>query len=331
MKIGLLGLGQMGSWHREIYKKLEKEDPEICLEAVCDLLPEHIERDTSVRAYHDIDEFLKSESSRLDYIDICLPTDLHAETSIKAMKMGLHVLCEKPMALNYEDAVMMCNTAKHYNRTLMVAQCMRFNPYMTIMERYIRSKEIGTLKSASFTRFQGVNKGTSGWFLKHERSGGVLVDLHVHDADLVQFFFGMPKAVSVVARNLLPGSAYDCLSVHYLYDNGFYVRGACDWTLNNNHFESRTFRVNFSEGYLFNDRGDAGRNAFYLVREDGTEKDLTGQLDGEECESEIRYLIQCLKERKPVLRCTPESTAETIRLVMAEKASADKLGEKVFL
>ena len=65
-------------------------------------------------------------NEELDIIDICLPTYLHVEYSIKSMEKGMHVICEKPISLNREDVKRVCDTAKKNNVKFMVAQVLRF-------------------------------------------------------------------------------------------------------------------------------------------------------------------------------------------------------------
>ena len=73
----------------------------------------------------------------LDVIDICLPTFLHKEYTIKALQTGHHVLCEKPMSLCYEDCVQMCETAKKMGKKLMVGQCNRFSAPHLLLKKYV--------------------------------------------------------------------------------------------------------------------------------------------------------------------------------------------------
>jgi hypothetical protein len=146
---------------------------------------------------------------------------------------------------------------------------------------------------------------------------------------LIYDLFGMPVAVSAAAAVILPGSGYDTMSVNYFYPDGMYVNAKCDWTIQNDQFNTRSCRVNFEKGYLFLDRTQ-GRQAFVKVDESGTE-DLWEQVDLNMFYNEIVYYTDCLKNGRPVERCLPEASAEAVRLVMAERTSADLGGEKVVL
>ena len=98
LKVALIGLGGMGSVHLANWRKMEGVE----LVAVCDIRSDlAVEKAVNEKVYADIDELLEHET--LDIVDVCTPSYLHKEHSIKAMKKGIHVLTEKPAALNSED------------------------------------------------------------------------------------------------------------------------------------------------------------------------------------------------------------------------------------
>ena len=214
---------------------------------------------------------------------------------------------------------------------IMIAQCNRFYGAAKIMKEYIDNGKMGKAYSAEFYR-EGGSLGPMGyknWFRDEKLSGGAIHDLHVHDVDLINFFFGTPNAVSVVGLNRVPGGGTDALSANYIYDDLF-VNAKCDWTIENDKFNSRAIRVNFEKGYIFVDR-TAGRNVFVRVESDGTEEDLMDKLDPNMYYNEIVYFIDCLVNNKPCSLNTPEASMESIRIVLAEKESVKKRGELIKL
>ncbi|HOB20186.1 MAG TPA: Gfo/Idh/MocA family oxidoreductase, partial [Candidatus Atribacteria bacterium] len=141
LKTGLVGLGFMGRGHLDNLIRLTQEGYPVRLTAVCDIDEEKFsgktiagnlqiglkEYDFSQYAlYTDFDEMLQKEE--LDCVIIALPTYLHKETTIKALKRGINVLCEKPMALSSADCEEMISTAEESGRKLMIGQCLRFWP-----------------------------------------------------------------------------------------------------------------------------------------------------------------------------------------------------------
>jgi len=333
LKAGVIGCGSISHSHFKAYEQIGNETKNVRVEAVCDIRPERMENRGNVRKYTDIDAFLAAEAEKLDYVDICLPTYLHAETAMKALKAGFHVLCEKPMALNREQAESMCNAARETGKTLMIAHCMRFMGANRIAKQLVDSGELGRVIDAEFYR-EGGNwnpMGYQNWFRDEKRSGGAMLDLHIHDVDIIYQLFGMPKAVSAVGASVIPGATgYDAMSVNYLYENGMFVNAKCNWSIRNDHFNTRAFRINFENGYIFMDRSK-DRQTFVKVYADGRTEDLWEQIDLNFYYNEICYFARCLETAAPVSECLPEDSVQAVRLIMAERESADRGGEKVLL
>ena len=118
MRAVMVGNGYIGGAHRSAYKRLKDEGKDIELVAVCDVRESQRKETNGAKAYADFDEMLKAEQGNFDYVDICLPTYLHAEYTVKALKAGYHVLCEKPMALTEEETKLMLDTAKETGKTV---------------------------------------------------------------------------------------------------------------------------------------------------------------------------------------------------------------------
>lgn len=327
----ILGNGGIARAHRGAYRELIEAGVPIQLDAVCDIRPERREDADGARAYADFDEMLRAEKE-LDYVDICLPTFLHAEYAMRAMRAGLNVMSEKPMALTAAEAEEMAACARETGKTLMIGQCMRFFEPMQIIKRYIDEKPLGRPLSAYFTRLDGQPKGSwNDWFLDGEKSGGCILDLQIHDIDVVNWFFGMPKSVSVAAAEVHPGHGYESISANSFYENGLFVHNATDWNMEKNRFLGRTVRVNFENGYIYHERGS--RNVFVAVDHEGNETDLSAELKMPKnmYRNELEYFINCLiKGEKPAFSM-PEESAKAVKIVEAQRRSADAQGERVNL
>ncbi len=232
VKAALIGFGGMGHCHAGQYAAQKN----IQLAALCDISPEALARPIgaseadaalyqAVAKTHCFEELLETQKD-LDYLDICLPTNLHAEYAIRAMKAGLHVLCEKPMALNTADCDRMIAVSKETGRFLMVAQCIRFcAPYLHIRD-LIANHAYGKLLSMSMQRN---NQLPPGWFRDVARSGGAMMDLHLHDIDFVQFALGMPEAIYSIGVTAGSGGIDDCTTIYY-YPNDLKVVTSGGWT-----------------------------------------------------------------------------------------------------
>ena len=158
-----------------------------------------------------------------------------------------------------------------------------------------------------------------------------MLDLHIHDVDMLIALLGMPTAVSAMARNLIPGSGYDAMSVNYRFGDGAFANATCDWTIPHDKFNTRSIRVNLDGGYLFLDR-TAKRTAFVAVAADGTVEDLSEQIAAFDAYyNEIVYFMDCVKNGTQPTVCLPETSMLSVKLVEAEMRSADLGGELIKL
>ena len=161
---------------------------------------------TGVQLYTDFDRMVAE--AKLDAVSIALPTPMHADFTIKALEAGLGVLCEKPMASNLKQCQEMIATAEATGKILQVAHCIRFWPEYAKTKKIIDSGEYGNVKAATFRRLGSPPTWSwDNWMMDGAKSGGALMDLHIHDSDYVQYVFGMPKAVYARCTNGPSGHA----------------------------------------------------------------------------------------------------------------------------
>jgi len=206
LKVGVVGFGFMGRMHFRCWDA--RDDAQVV--AVCDANP-NIKEDTKravgnidgaasaidfsgIEVFTDFDTMI--EQAGLDAISLTLPTYLHAEFSERALSRGVNVLCEKPMALTVADCERMIAAAETSGKILQIGHCLRFWPEYAKAKEIVDSGKYGKVVAATFQRL-GAPPGWSldNWFVDEQRSGGVALDLHIHDTDYVQYLLGMPKAV----------------------------------------------------------------------------------------------------------------------------------------
>ena len=329
VKVGIIGNGYISASHRKAYRELTEAGTPVQVEAVADIRPEFTAAcEGRERIYRDYSELLESEVGKLDYVDICLPTFLHSPAAVRALELGYNVLCEKPMAIDTAAAQAMCDAAKRSGRKLMIAQSWRFNPQCTVMREFVKQKKLGRVKCAHFNR-NGGTPGWSweGWHFDEKRSGGALLDLHMHDVDAMNSIFGVPKAVSCAAQKNWPGSGYDIGAMIFHYDDGLFVTSTVDWTTPHQKFGAASKVIVFENGYLYRGEFD-GKTVFCAVDRDGNQTDLL-QAGPSSYFCEMKYYIDCLVNDRPITFCAPEESLDDVRIVMAECRSADLGGEQV--
>lgn len=338
LKAGLIGIGGMGRGHLDNYIRFTKENEIIQLVAVCDVNPEKFgnakvdfnldgvgagDYDFSgFHCYTDMDEMIEKEE--LDLVSIALPTYLHCEATVKCLKKGINVFCEKPMALNVEQCQLMIDTAKETGKHLMIGQCLRFWGEYTVLKEYVDNGKLGKPVSAYFFRGGSTPMWSfENWLQKRECGGGALHDQHVHDVDMISYLFGMPKAVSTVGKIVMAGSGYDTVSTNYIYEDGFACNAQDDWMINGEFGFEMSFRVNFEGGAIIMD------SKGLRVLPNG-EKAIRPDYDHESAYyNEIKYYANCIINGTENTINPPEASLNTIKIVEAETESADKNGVAV--
>lgn len=194
IKIGIIGTGNLANVHATHYKNV----PGVKLYACCDLNRERAEafaKEHGVEKVYDTFEELVKDSS-LDAVSVITWNNAHCNATIAALKAGLHVLCEKPMAMNAEEGRQMQEAAKKSGKLLMIGFVRRFGTNAEIAKSYIESGALGKIYYAK-TRCIRRCGNPLGWFADKARSGGgPLIDLGVHMIDLARYLMGKPKAVS---------------------------------------------------------------------------------------------------------------------------------------
>lgn len=213
LKVAIIGFGGIARSHYAGYLSLAEKDAPVELVAVLDKNPEQLTRQIkintsneeirlpeSMHTYTDLEELIATEE--FDVADICLPTYLHKEFAVRLLHAGKHVLCEKPMALSSSECAEMLEAERESGKRLMIGQCLRFGPAYQYLKACIEDGRFGKLKNLTMNRLSAAPIwGYENWFMNTERSGGCILDMHIHDVDMARFLLGEPQAVSTVATD----------------------------------------------------------------------------------------------------------------------------------
>jgi predicted dehydrogenase len=210
LRVGIVGLGFMGWIHWLAWQRLRG----VKVSAVSDPKPKRLKGDwrglkgnfgpsgekvdlKGAAGYLDWHELIQDPT--IDLVDITLPTALHAEVAIAALRAGKHVLCEKPMALTAKDCQPMIAAANRSGRQLMIAHVLPFFPEYEWALREIGAGTHGEILGGSFKRITAEPTWMANYW-SPEHIGGPMLDLHVHDAHFMRLLFGMPTAVTTSGR-----------------------------------------------------------------------------------------------------------------------------------
>lgn len=141
---------------------------------------------------------------RSDLVDVCLPTDLHFEVAKQALQAGKHVIVEKPLARTVEQCQELLELSKSVGKHLIPAHVVRFFPEYANIHGIIKTEQLGRPASIRMRRGGKAPVGSDKWFSDYERSGGVLLDLALHEFDWLHWTLG--EVESIYARSAQIGS-----------------------------------------------------------------------------------------------------------------------------
>ena len=200
INVAILGAGFMGSAHAANYQAL---DGRVRVKTVCALNAERAARVAErVRAQPTTDLEAAIRDPDIDIVDICLPTILHREAAERAFGAGKHVFLEKPIALTAEDADAIIDAAERSGRLFMVGLVLRFWPEYVELQRRMAAGELWRPLAVSTHRLSPPADWND-WMIDPKQSGGVAVDLAIHDFDQLNWLLGEPRRV--FARAPRPG------------------------------------------------------------------------------------------------------------------------------
>lgn len=318
VKVALIGFGGIAkAAHFPAYLELEKKEM-VKLVAICDIRADKFEEEVeiniggssnptvggNVKKYTDWHEMLKNED--VDMVDICLPTYLHADTACEALKAGYHVLCEKPMSLSYGNCLKMIEAANQSGKKLMIGQCLRFSTNYNYLKKVISDNTFGKVKGGVFRRQSCPPVwGWDNWFMDYNRSHSCILDMHIHDIDIVRCFFGEPEAVSCVSQNLYAGKDMAHSTLMYR-DFSILVLG--DWTQEGIPFVA-DYRVAFEKATI------DFKDDVVTVYPRGGEPFKPELADDHMYYNEIEFFIDSISNGTANTLNPPESAALSVKLV----------------
>lgn len=198
LKFILIGLGRIGVRHLQYIKQYGQ------LVAVCDIDKEK-SKITEIKGYpfYTTVEELLTNHQDAQVASICTPNGLHAQHTIQSLRAGLHVLCEKPMALTVQDCGEMIKEAERANRRLFIVKQNRFNPPVEAVKKIIDEGRLGKIYSVQLSCFWNRNDAyyENSWKGTLDMDGGTLFTQFSHFIDLLYWLIGDIKTVKSLACN----------------------------------------------------------------------------------------------------------------------------------
>jgi len=223
MKVGVVGTGGMGNVHARQYRKMSGIQ-------LGYFERNHVRADSFRERW---DAFLFESIEELldwaDVIDICLPTDVHPEFALKTIAAGKPLFLEKPIAGTVAEAEAIIEAADAARTPFMIGHVVRFFPEFALGRQMVLSGAVGKPAAIRTRRGGPAPKGSLGWFMDHKRSGGVLLDLAIHDFDWLQWTFGKVKFLYSRSLGAQTGQGPDYALTTLTFESGAVAHVEATW------------------------------------------------------------------------------------------------------
>ena len=332
IKVAILGYGGIARSHRKGYELLAERGEPVKLVALCDINPKQFEKlitinqggedSAPVMPYHtytDLDEMLSVEQP--DVVDVCLPTYLHCKYVTMLLHRGYNVQSEKPMGLTGEQCDEILRAWRESGKQLMIGMCLRFEPQYLVLKDIIDSGKYGKVRAAYFCRSSGMPSwGFEGWYRDEKRSGGVALDLHIHDVDMVRFLFGEPEGIQ--AHTTDGGIPHISVNTTFLYPDKF-VNATAEWGMARTWKFRAEYRVCLETASVVLEGGKV------TVYPNEGEPFNPEYASANRMAEESLYLARLVMGEIENTKNTPEDAAATVRMIETIYESAAKNGETV--
>ncbi|MBQ4542629.1 MAG: Gfo/Idh/MocA family oxidoreductase, partial [Clostridia bacterium] len=234
LRVGIVGCGNIFTMHATSANHLENAK----IVGVCDIKKDRADKAAkkyNCKAYYDYKELISKEN--IDVVHVCIPHYLHPVVSKYAIMQGVHVLCEKPMSIKYEDAVENVELAEKYGvKYGIIFQC-RYNDASRLVKEKLENGTLGKIISARVVLtwckpddYYVLSDWKGTW---DKEGGGVVIDQAIHSIDLANWFINdevESVKVSMANRNHSIMEVDDSAEGFITYKNGATLGF---WAMNN--------------------------------------------------------------------------------------------------
>ena len=352
IKIAVVGTGKIcRGAHMPVY--MRRDDVEVIACADIDLpkAQEFAKKFNIPAAYASVEELLAN--CKPDYVDVCTWPAAHASVAIAAANAGCHVMCEKPICHNMEDAIALKEAVEKNGVKFMLAVPLRYGKAAVHARKLVDEGVLGDVYygKTAYVRQRGI---PGGWFsCSKYAGGGPIIDIGVHRIDLAWYMMGCPKPVSVMATAVYKIGDYrdepkaDAGTEEVSANNAWSGAQVPDYKFDVEDSASGVFRFEngaqliFETSWSFNgpdnsstqiagDKAGITLEPFKLYRGNGqtvVQEDIQGNFGGNIFENEIDHFIDCIRNDK-----TPSSNidqAVQLQMMLMGIYESSKTGHEV--
>jgi len=271
-----------------------------------------------IALYTDFEKMLAEQ--HLDAVSITLPTFMHRDFTVKALEAGLHVLCEKPMAMSVGQCEDIIAAAKTNKRILQIGHCIRFWPEYAKAKKIVDSGKYGGALATSFRRISPVPGWSwKNWLINERQSGGAIFDLHIHDADYIQFLFGLPLAVK--SQGVVgPSGGFDYVATQYVYKDPKVVVAEGGFVTSPGFKFEMSFVISLEKATIVYDCKHIPSLQLCLAKGEN----ITPKVElGDGWSREIAHFVKRITGKKVPQIISSVDSLNAVKIVLAEKKSAE--------
>ena len=331
IKVGLIGCGFMGGMHAACYAALASLGVKVV--AVADVRPEFAKKlageDTAI--YETGMDLIANAD--VDVVDICLPTHLHTAHAVAAMKAGKNVFVEKPVCFNDEEMDLLLATEKETGAKVQVGQVIRQWTEYVWLKQTVDSGVYGKVLHGQFRRLSSrPTWAWENWLHQVDKSGGVAVDMHVHDVDFVRYILGEPDTVQALAYRDEEGVIQQ-INTLFGYGKDVSISVEAGWNYPADFPFTADFRVKFEKATVVNAAGaltvypnEGGAFNPELAEEFQGDNDIGGNVSSlGGYYNELKYFVEGLQGKNDLSVATIAEAIKSVQLVKKEVAAAGGL------
>jgi len=312
IKTAVIGAGWAGGKHARAYASIKGVQVGYIFDADMKKA-EALAREDGAACVWDVEDIFLDPT--VEVVSVTVPTPFHTEYAIRSLEAGKHVVVEKPLAFSLEEIDRMITTADKAGKFLMTGHILRFCPEYTAIRSIMQNGRLGRPLLVTCQRLSGVPRQKR--LLDPAMTGGAVIDLQIHDLDLMNWLFGEP--VSVVSSGIQGEfggwdhvmSQVEYREVRTFVEASFLMPPEYPFTVR--------LKVVCERGMV--EYESRGQSQFMYMYETGRppEKVVIEQQDG--FRNELSYFIQCIRDNAAPQIITPADARLAVRTALASKES----------
>ncbi|MHA1274080.1 MAG: Gfo/Idh/MocA family protein [Promethearchaeota archaeon] len=321
INVGFIGYGAIAKVHIERILKF----PNISINAIYSRSDKSGQIPKDIRFYRDYHKLIQKEN--LDAIFICTPTYTHKEIACECSEAGIDIFLEKPMAITLDDCYSIIDSIKSNKNRLFMGHVLRFWPTYGSVQKFISENKniFGELFSLELKRLSTFP--CSPWFADQKKSGGVILDLAIHDIDYAIWLCKMPKTVKCKARKIkrYNKKVYGDASIYLEFEKDDIIANCeASWSKPTNFkfytyakLKSKNYELEFDAEKIYKSSSNLGiKNVF--ESEDGYLNQLI-------------YFFNILKDKNKKFNLSWHEGLQAVKICLAAIQSAKNNGKEIIL